>query len=198
MGLRLLTDPNPLYPIPVAPEVVTISNLHDTHTGVGSIPGQPQLLWGLTPEGAWNQIATTIRDVALFNVPSYASRIEPEQSPVQNSIFIFRMGRLCIAHLGNLRHPLTPRQLQYIGKPDVVMVPADGQWTLSAADVVTVIEQLQPRLVLPMHIDVPFQAEMFARSTGGRYPVRRVPERHLTLSPSLLPTATEIVLLGSP
>lgn len=197
-GLRLLTDPNGWHPIAAAPDVVTVSNFHATHSDVSYVPGTPQVLWGLTPERGWNQIALTLKDVSLFNLPSYASRTEPEKSPIQNSIFVFRTGGLCIVHLGNLRHPLTPRQLQRIGKPDVLMIPADGMWTLPYDDVLTVINQLQPLLVIPMHIEMTQHAEVFVQSTAGRYPVRRVNGRMLALSRAVLPTTTEIVVFSDP
>ena len=195
-GVRILTDPHAFHSLREAPDAVTVSNLHITHSDVRGLPGNPRLLWGLTREQGWNRLALMIGDIGVFNVPSYASREEPEKSPIQNSMFVFRTGGLCIAHLGNLRHPLTPQQLQRLGRPDVVLVPADGAWTMSFDDVLTVIDQLRPFLVIPMHIDVPQQAAVFAQHTGGRYPVRHVPERSLMLSRQLLPATTEVVLFG--
>jgi L-ascorbate metabolism protein UlaG (beta-lactamase superfamily) len=195
-GVRILTDPHGFYTPREAPEAVTVSNLHVTHSDVRGLPGNPRLLWGLTREQGWNSLALMIGDIGVFNVPSYASRVNPEQSPIQNSMFIFRTGGLCIAHLGNLRHPLIPQQLQRLGRPDVALVPADGSWTLTFDDVLTVIEQLRPALVMPIHIDVPQQAAVFAQHLSARYPVRQLPERSLPLSRALLPGATEIVLFG--
>jgi L-ascorbate metabolism protein UlaG (beta-lactamase superfamily) len=195
-GTRMLTDPHSFYPLHEAPDASTISNLHVTHSDVHGLPGHPRLLWGITHEQGWNKLALMIGDIGVFNVPSYASRVEPEQSPIQNSIFVFRTGGLCLVHLGNLRHPLTPQQLQRLGRPDVVMVPADGSWTMSFEDVLTVIDQLRPALVIPMHIDTPQQALAFVQHTGSRYPVRQVPERSLTLSRQLLPATTTIVHFG--
>jgi L-ascorbate metabolism protein UlaG (beta-lactamase superfamily) len=195
-GTRILTDPHAFYPLHEAPDASTISNLHVTHSDVRGLPGNPRVLWGITHEQGWNKVALMIGDIGVFNVPSYASRVEPEQSPIQNSIFAFRTGGLCLVHLGNLRHLLTPQQLQRLGRPDVVMVPADGSWTMSFEDVLTVIDQLRPALVIPMHIDTLQQALAFAQHTGSRYPVRQIPERSLTLSRQLLPAATTIVLFG--
>src|SRR5438093_9574882 len=196
MGTRIITDPHAFYALREAPDAVTISNLHVTHSDVHGLPGNPRLLRGMTREQGWNRVVLMMGDIGVFNVPSYASRVEPEQSPIANSIFVFRIGGLCIVHLGNLRHPLTPQQLQRLGRPDVVMVPADGSWTMSFDDVLTVIDQLRPALVIPMHIDTPQQALAFVQHTGSRYPVRQVPERSLTLSRQLLPAAPTIVLFG--
>ncbi|HEY7491949.1 MAG TPA: MBL fold metallo-hydrolase [Candidatus Tectomicrobia bacterium] len=197
-GLRLLTDPNSWHPMPTAPDVVTVSNLHITHAGVSQVPGTPQVLWGLTPERGWNNIVLTREDVTLFNLPSYGSHTEPENSPIQNSIFVFRTSGLCIVHLGNLRHPLTPSQLQRLGKPDVLLIPGDGQWTLLPEDILTVVAQLQPLLVIPMHFDFLPHAEVFAQYFAGRYPVRRVDGRSLGLSRQMLPASTEVVLFKGP
>jgi hypothetical protein len=47
-----------------------------------------------------------------------------------------------------------------------------------------------------MHIDVAPHADVFVRYTQGRYPVRRLAGRTLTLRRSDLPAATEIVMFS--
>jgi hypothetical protein len=191
---RILTDPHPSYPPPTTPDAVTISNLHPTHSIADGVPGMPRLLWGLNPTThEWNRLALAIGDIVIFNVPSYASAGALEEGLVQNSIFVFRTGGLCIVHLGNLRHPLTPKQLQRIGQPDVILIPVEGFLNLSLDEILTVIKQLQPRLVVPMHIETARQAAVFVSYASEHYPVRRVAGRLLTLSRSLLPDRTEIV-----
>jgi L-ascorbate metabolism protein UlaG (beta-lactamase superfamily) len=189
-------DPNGLHPAPAVPDVITVSNLHETHRAVGPQLETAQILWGIHPVHGWQRFVRTIRDVTLFNVPSYGSRGELETSRVHNSIFVFRLGGLCVVHLGNLRHVLTRPQLEQIGTPDVVLVPVDGLFNLDYADIIKVITQLQPRLVVPMHIEVAQQAEAFVQYTAERYPVRRLAGRTLMLSQPQLPAETEIVRFG--
>src|SRR5262245_43050469 len=105
-GTRIPTDPHAFYPLREAPDASTISNLHVTHSDVRGLPGNPRLLWGITREQGWNKLALMIGDIGVFNVPSYTSRVEPEQSPIQNSIFVFRTGGLFLVHLGNRRRPV--------------------------------------------------------------------------------------------
>jgi L-ascorbate metabolism protein UlaG (beta-lactamase superfamily) len=192
-GTHLLTDPNAWHPTSVTPHAVTISNLHTTHRMVEGIAGKPQLLWGVTPTQTLNRIAVSINDITIFNVPSYAGRDERDRETVQNSMFVFRTGGLCFIHLGNLRHPLTTEQLQRIGRPDVVMVPVEGFLNLSLEEILLVIRQLQPLLVIPMHIETPEQARIFTASAATHHPVRRIAGRRLILSRNLLPNRTEIV-----
>jgi L-ascorbate metabolism protein UlaG (beta-lactamase superfamily) len=195
-GLRLLIDPSAWHPLSAVPDVVTVSNLHGTHRAVEARMSTADILWGMHPEQGWRRIVSTIRDVELFNIPSYATREMPQDSAIHNSIFVFRVAGLCLVHLGNLRHVLTPRQLEQLGTPDVVMIPVDGQWTLEHGDMLTVIDQLQPRLVIPMHIETVEQAELFARYTASRYAARRLPGRTLVLSRSVLPATTEVIVFG--
>src|SRR5262249_27659671 len=88
--------------------------------GWGETPGQPAN-WDLK-----------YRDVRVRNVPTnirsfYGSTTTERYG---NSIFIFEIANLCIAHLGHLHHTLTQQQLNEIGRIDVVMAPVDGSYTL--------------------------------------------------------------------
>ena len=60
-----------------------------------------------------------------------------------NSIFIFEIANLCVAHLGHLHHTLTQQQLNEIGRVDVVMVPVDGSYTLDLDGMVEVLAVAQ-------------------------------------------------------
>jgi L-ascorbate metabolism protein UlaG (beta-lactamase superfamily) len=69
-----------------------------------------------------------------------------------NSIFVFEVAELCIAHLGHLHHTLTATHLAELGAIDVVMVPVDGTYTLNQDEMIEVLRQIGPKLVIPMHI----------------------------------------------
>ena len=68
-----------------------------------------------------------------------------------NSIFIFEIANLCIAHLGHLHHTLTQQQLNEIGRVDVVLVPVDGSYTLDLEGMIEVLHALKAPLMIPMH-----------------------------------------------
>ena len=68
-----------------------------------------------------------------------------------NSIFIFEIANLCIAHLGHLHHTLNQQQLNEIGRIDVVMVPVDGNLTLDMEGMIEVLTALKAPLMIPMH-----------------------------------------------
>ena len=72
-------------------------------------------------------------------------------------IYALTLEDMRIAHLSNLGHKLTPEMLEKLGNIDILIVPVggmkDGMATLSADKAVEVIEQIEPRIVIPMMYD---------------------------------------------
>ena len=78
--------------------------------------GNPVILHGLTSGGEnWQKVSTTIRDVSVYLVPAYHDKSQGLQRG-KNAIFVFRVDDVCIAHLGDLGHVLTPAQLKLMEK----------------------------------------------------------------------------------
>jgi L-ascorbate metabolism protein UlaG (beta-lactamase superfamily) len=192
---RVVTDPNLDVTPGIRADAVTVSNDHITHNNVGAVSGEPVILRGITFRQTWNPIRTSVKDITIVNLPSQRG---PAWGAVANSIFIFEMGSLCLAHLGNLGHLLTPEQEKVLHHVDVLMTPIDALTNLGFEDVLRVVEQVKPPIVIPMHYDVERQAELFAAFARERYPVRRLKESQLILNRSMLPAATEIFVLAHP
>jgi L-ascorbate metabolism protein UlaG (beta-lactamase superfamily) len=193
-GTTAVTDPHSWYASPVAPEIVTISNEHPTHNQARSLPGSARVLRGRTAEGEWTEVNVTVGDLSIKGLPSSGGNAI--EIPVQNTIFVFRTEGLCIVHLGNLRRPLNDAQRQRLGRPDVLMIPIDGQWTLSYDQIALTIAQLRPAIVLPMHYDFPEHARLFVQFIKDTVPVRALGETTLELTRATLPSASEVVVLG--
>jgi L-ascorbate metabolism protein UlaG (beta-lactamase superfamily) len=192
---RVVTDPNLDVTPGIKADAVTVSNDHITHNNVGAVSGDPIILRGITLRQTWNPIRTTVKDIAIVNLPSQRG---PAWGAVANSIFIYEMGSLCLAHLGNLGHLLTPEQEKVLNRVDVLMTPIDAMTNLGFEDVLRVIEQVKPPIVIPMHYDIERQAELFAGFAKARYPVRQIDGSRLELSRSALPASTQILILKHP
>jgi L-ascorbate metabolism protein UlaG (beta-lactamase superfamily) len=108
------------------------------------------------------------------------------------------MGSLCLAHLGNIGHLLTPEQVKVLQRVDVMMVPIDAMTNLGFEDIMKVIDQVKPPIVIPMHYDVARQAELFAAFAKEHYPVKKIAQSQLTLNRSMLPKSTEVFVLAHP
>jgi L-ascorbate metabolism protein UlaG (beta-lactamase superfamily) len=192
---KVVTDPNLDVTPGIRADAVTVSNDHITHNNVGAVSGEPVILRGITLRQTWNPIRTSIKDIAIVNLPSQRG---PAWGAVANSIFVYEMGSLCLAHLGNLGHLLTPEQEKALHRVDVLMAPIDAMTNLGFEDVLKVVDQLRPPIVIPMHYDVARQAELFADFVGDRYPVRRLKDSQIILSRPALPASTEIFILTHP
>ena len=193
--VRIVTDPNFNVTPGIEADAVTVSNDHYTHNNIGAVGGDPLILRGITLEQTWNPISTRVKDIMIVNLPSQRGF---EWGQVANSIFVYEMGSLCIAHLGNIGHLLTPEQQRLMRKVDVMMIPIDARLNLDFADLLRVIEQVKPPVVIPMHYDDVVQAEIFTEFIGSRYPVRYMNVSQLQLSRSTLPSSTEIMVLAHP
>jgi L-ascorbate metabolism protein UlaG (beta-lactamase superfamily) len=71
-------------------------------------------------------------------VPAYHDKSQGIQRG-KNAIFVFRLDDICIAHLGDLGHVLTPEQLKMMGKIDILLMPiAGGYFTVTPAEALDV------------------------------------------------------------
>ncbi len=69
----------------------------------------------------------------------------------ENTVRVFTAGGLSVAHLGALGHLLTERQGAAIGRCDALLLPVGGTYTIDASKARTVVDQLSPRVIIPMH-----------------------------------------------
>jgi L-ascorbate metabolism protein UlaG (beta-lactamase superfamily) len=195
-GVSAVTDLNDYFPPPFPPDIATMNHFHDTHFTNHPDPAIRYVLRGWdTGEGAahWD---LTYRDMRVRNVPTNVRNWETGGTEFNgNSIFIFETADLCIAHLSHLQHTLAPEQLAALGQIDVLIPMVDGAYSLSQADIIEVIDQIKPRLIIPVHYFGPGQLERFLARMNDRYPVRRSEEPHVVLSRATLPSSTEILVL---
>jgi len=192
-GTTIVMDPLApgRYPTPnLTPHVITVGREHPNHNYVQLAHGDPLILRGLTQFGAeWNRVSTQVREVTIFNVPIYQNGIA---GALKGAAFVFDLGTLCIVHLGDLSHTLTPEQLHQIGRVDVALVPIDGTYTMGPDTSREVLQQITPKIAIPMHYrDSISLVEAFVRGLT----TRRVNSDTVLLSKSLLPASMEILVL---
>lgn len=192
---KVVADPNFNVTPGIQADAVTVSNDHFTHNNTGAVSGNPIILRGITFRQTWNPIRTSVKDITIVNIPSQRGA---SWGGVANSIFVYEMGSLCLAHLGNIGHLLTPEQEKVMQRIDVMMIPIDAMTNLGFEDILKVIDQVKPPIVIPMHYDVTRQGELFATFAKGHYPVRKIADSQLVLNRAMLPESTEIFVLAHP
>jgi hypothetical protein len=195
-GTRIITDPFGAmgFPMPeVWPHVVTVGREHGNHANVGLAKGSPLILRGLKEGGSdWNHINTTFRDVLIYDVPVHQRGV-PEQWSLRGAAFVFEMDGLCILHSGDVSEPFNEDQLQLIGHVDILLQTIGGVFTTGPEGAKKIIEQLEPKIVIPMHYW--YAQGQLERFISGPYRVRTLSTNTFTISKERLPAETEIIIL---
>jgi L-ascorbate metabolism protein UlaG (beta-lactamase superfamily) len=204
-GTKVLMDPFGKalgYPMPqgLRADLITISHEQPDHDNVKMVVNAPKVIHGVTADKkGWVRIDEKFRDVAIRTVGVYH---DDKRGALRglSTVFIFEVGGLRIAHLGDLGHQLDDDELEAIGSVDVLLVPTGGTTTLDAYHATRVVDQLHPRLmVVPMHYrtDVPGTKDLdpvdpFLERKAN---VRRPTSPTIALTPVKARPATEIVVL---
>lgn len=94
-----------------------------------------------------------ISDFSIHGV-STQRHIDTEVDEKIATIYRIEVGDVRIALLGNIAPKLTEDQLEEIGVVDMVVLPVGGNgYTLDATSAVSIIRQIDPRVVIPVHYE---------------------------------------------
>ncbi|MFG1201478.1 MBL fold metallo-hydrolase [Xanthobacter aminoxidans] len=196
VGVTIVTDYNDYVRPNLVPRIVTMNHAHDTHYTDAPDPGIEYVLRGWGKDGAPAHHEVTVEDVWIRNVPTNIRRGAGTEYD-GNSMFVFEVAGVCIAHLGHLHHLLTKEHLEALGRIDVVLAPVDGSYTLDLEGMVEVLKSINAPLVIPMHYFSQYGLERFLARLGQEWTVQRSAEPFVLLSRETLPkTRTVLVLPG--
>jgi len=193
-GASAITDYNGVNVPSVLPDIVTMNNAHQTHYTDTPDPRIRHVLRGWKPGGGMARHDVRERDLRTFNVPTNIGEYG-DPGTNNNSIFVFEIANLCIAHLGHLHHDLTRKQLAELGRIDVLFVPIDGSSTMSHDQAIRTIQQIAPRLVIPMHFGFFGSADAFFELAKQHWTIRSEKGSTILVNRAVLPKSTEIRFL---
>ena len=197
--VRAITDYSGGYTTQRPPDLVTMNHAHPSHYTLQPDPRIGIVLHGWQEGSKPPSYDVVLRDLRVTNLPTNIREWGGGTEINGNSIFVFESAGLCIAHLGHLHHLLEPADLDALGHIDIVMIAVDGAFTIGQTDARTVIEQMHPRVVLPMHY---FGSSTLARFLDMMRDTYAIAVRHeptIEVSRMTLPDQpTVIALSGGP
>ena len=193
--VRIATDYNDYVRPTILPDIVTMNHAHSTHYTDRPEAGIKHVLRGWADDQKPARHDLQVQDVRVRNVPTNIRDWGGGTERHGNSIFIFEIANLCIAHLGHLHHTLSQQQLNEIGRIDVVMVPVDGGATLDLEGMIEVLKALKAPLMIPMHYFSSYTPNRFLQRLGQDADVEMAEIPSVVVSKATLPVKPKVLVL---
>lgn len=130
-------------------EICLISHEHFSHNNRDSI-GEGALIFA--EPGEYES-----KDVFVYGIDSYHDKKDGSEKG-KNTIWRIEMEGISLVHLGDLGHSLTAEQKQKLSGVDILMVPVGGGESLNYKEASEICNELEPRIILPMHYQIQDQA----------------------------------------
>ena len=200
-GLRIITDPYTpermgFADITTPADIVIRSSDDDlAHCNAAMIRGHPIVITATQVEPA----GLVARGVLFTAIPAQESLIH-KMEPGDNALYRFTLDGLRVAHFGDVGNRLTAAQLAALAGAQVLLVPAGGPPTIELDDLLDAIAVIQPRVVIPMHYQLPHASFKMLAVTdlASRWPADQVvwhASSTLTLTAATLPSQPRLIIL---
>jgi L-ascorbate metabolism protein UlaG (beta-lactamase superfamily) len=151
-GLTIVIDPFQkeigLRPPAFAADIVLSTHgQHNDHNNVDAISGNPFIITG---PGEYE-----VKGVSIFGVESFHDDKEGQERGL-NTIFSIETEELKLCHFGDFgQNELSDAQSESINGPDVIFVPVGGNYTIGGTRAANLVNQMEPKIVIPMHFKIP-------------------------------------------
>ncbi len=149
-------------------DLLLITHDHYDHANRSAIAGSPFIIDG---PGEYE-----VRNIFIYGVQGYHDSSHGADRGMVTMYSIEYEG-LTIAHLADLgTSELTQEQLEKLEDVDILMIPVGDIYTIDAKGASKVISQIEPRIVIPMHYQIPGlklgkkldDGEKFRREMGAK------------------------------
>jgi len=174
-----------LSPVRLNVQIVIFTHDDPTHFSLQGLAGEPHVVTGA---GEFE-----IKAVAMTGTQTYHDAKKGAERG-KNFVYTVEIDDLRICHLGHLGHALSEDQLDAIGsKIDVLFVPIGGGSHINASQATEIVNQIEPKLVIPISYKLPGLTllaqnlegvEQFAKEMGAT-DLTPQPKLQITVSPSV-------------
>lgn len=180
-------------------DIVTVSHDHLSHNYVEGVGGEKFVIRG---PGEYE-----VKGVFVYGIASGHGKKEEGDKGVKsdkgsngrNTLYRIEVGDLSLAHLGDLGHELTDKELEQLQNVDILFVPIGGAGvTIGSKIAAEIVSQVEPRIVIPMHFRLPDFKETlepvdkFLKEMGGP---RETVEKLKITKKDLLAEETKVIVM---
>jgi len=93
----------------------------------------------------------TVKGVTVKAIESFEMYAHPSHDPDYNGMYRFEVDGMHLGHMGDMGNPLTDAQIDFFKGLDILFALVGGIPTVELPDLMRVIEEVKPKLVIPMH-----------------------------------------------
>jgi L-ascorbate metabolism protein UlaG (beta-lactamase superfamily) len=124
-------------------DILLISHNHLGHNNKNAILGEPFVLEGpgeIEKEG-----------IFIYGIPSFHDNKNGKERGF-NTIFVLESEEITVCHLGDIGEKMLKEDtLEKLSKVDILLIPTGGNSTINAENAIDIINQIEPKIVIPMH-----------------------------------------------
>ncbi|MFW6148482.1 MAG: MBL fold metallo-hydrolase [Atribacterota bacterium] len=193
-GINILTDPfDETLGYRMTKEkinIITISHEHYDHNNTMGIKGKPVVLKG--------PVNRDTHKIVFKGISSYHDSVYGKYRG-ENTIFVIRTDELTLCHLGDLGHLLYNEQLKQINHVDILFVPVGGYFTINYIQAEQVINQIKPKIVIPMHYKteaIKWSIDPLSVFLNEKQNIKMLGEKFFEINSSTLPEKRSIYVLN--
>jgi L-ascorbate metabolism protein UlaG (beta-lactamase superfamily) len=172
-------------------DIVTVSQDTPGHSYTKAVKGSK---WQITGPGEYE-----IGGVFLTGVPT--GKQEKENNG-RNMMYVFDYDGVTVAHLGDLKAVLNRKEVDALGRVDVLLVPVGGGKGLTPAKAAEVVNLIEPGIVIPMQYKTSASKVELGALSGflKQMGISDKPEAQdsLKVSSRDIPEETQVVVLSFP
>jgi len=133
-------------------DILLVTHGHADHNNIDLIKSTP-----VSPETfiISNPGEYEVRGIMIYGIPSFHDdKLGAERG--KNTMYLIGTEGMWIAHLGDLgQKSLVNGQLEQLQGVDILLIPVGGTFTLDAKTASQIISQIEPRVIIPMHYNLP-------------------------------------------
>jgi len=135
-----------LRPPKIKDNIVLVTHHHSDHDNVEGVNPEAFIIDG---PGEYEKQGISVRGIQSFHDKS-----EGKERGL-NTIYIIKAEEMTVCHMGDFgQDKLTDKQVEEIGDVDIFMVPVGGTYTVDYKEAIEVINQVEPKIVIPIHYKI--------------------------------------------
>jgi len=127
--------------------VVSVSHDHFDHNNTKAILGSPFIV---REPGEYE-----VSGFSLYAIPSFHDTLQGKERG-SNLVMKVYTKEFSLAHFGDFgQSELSSLQIQALGEVDIAFIPVGGFYTISGSEAAHIINQLEPKVAVPIHYSIP-------------------------------------------